>query len=149
MNSVQTILNTSSDKTTEGTGQETSSVKDGSTGSEFSTSVPTREEEECSWEVRCFHETKEESCYNQAVEVMHKSCASRNNTPKSHTDRKIDTGSNSSQEHVRGDLEGNVTSEQNRDGCVELIALEAQVFLDALDSCVGESVAVEVAVDVN
>lgn len=137
MNSVQTILNTSSDKTTKGAGQETSSVKDSSAGSEFSTSVPTREKEECSWEVRCFHETKEESCYDQAVEVMHKSCASRNNTPKSHTDREIDTRSHSSQEHVGGDLESNVTSEQNRDRRVELIALEAQVFLNALDSCVG------------
>jgi hypothetical protein len=43
MDSVQTILNTSSYKTTKATGQETSGVEDGSTGSELSTSVPTGE----------------------------------------------------------------------------------------------------------
>jgi hypothetical protein len=80
---------------------------------------------------------------------MHKSCASRDNTPKSHTHRKIDARTDSGEEHVRGDLKGDVSSEKDRDRCVELIALETKIFLDALNSCVGESVAVEVAVDID
>lgn len=79
---------------------------------------------------------------------MHKSCASRDNTPKSHTHRKVDAGTDSGEEHVRWNLKSNVSSEKDRDCCVELIALETKIFLDALDSCVWESIAVEVAVDI-
>lgn len=43
MDSIQTILNASSDETTESTRQQTSGVEDGSTGGEFSASVPTGE----------------------------------------------------------------------------------------------------------
>jgi hypothetical protein len=72
-----------------------------------------------------FHETEEKSGHNQAVEVMHKSCAGRDDTPKSHTHWKIDARTDSGEEHVRWNLEGNVSSEKDRDRCVELIALEA------------------------
>jgi hypothetical protein len=80
---------------------------------------------------------------------MHKSCASRDNTPKSHTHRKVDTRTDSGEEHVRWNLKSNVSSEKDRDRRVELIALETKIFLDTLNSGVGESVAVEVAVDIS
>lgn len=53
------------------------------------------------------------------------------------TTYEIDTRSNASQKHIRRDLEGDITGKQDRDGRVELIALEAQIFFNALDSCVG------------
>jgi len=104
MGSIQTVLDAGSNEATKAAGQETSSVEDSSTGSELSTGIPTREKKECSREIRpvpnqyrfinaclglClrFHETKEESRDNQAIEVVYKSCASGDNTPKSHADR--------------------------------------------------------------
>jgi len=61
----------------------------------------------------------------------------------------IDAGSDASQKHIRWNLESNVTGKQNRDCRVELIALETQIFFYALDSCVGQSVAVEVAMNID
>ena len=65
------------------------------------------------------------------------------------TTYKIDAGSDTGQKHIRRNLESNVTGKQNRDCRVELIALETQIFFNALNSCVGQSVAVEVAMNID
>lgn len=74
--------------------------------------------------------------------VVGKGCASRDDSPSTHTDTKVNGWPDSSQEHVGWDSGQQVSHIQDGDADVVLVSHETEMFFNVVETCLGQSISI-------
>lgn len=88
-------------------------------------------------------QSKEDACSHETGVVLDKALADHGQGPEEHDEGEPDARSKPLHHHVRGDLRGNVEREEDGKAVIVLDALEMQVFLEVVETCIADVRAVE------
>lgn len=144
---VEAVLHAGADQAAKGAGEQAPRVHDGRSRGQLARRVPARQQEKRSREEGGFEEPQKEAAYDESPEVMHGGGGCRDDAPEGHACGQVDARPDPGEDEVGGDLQSQIAGEQDRDADVELVPLQMEVLLDALDARIGQCVAIEIAVD--
>ena len=143
-NITKSVENTSCYQTSEGGGENVTSVENSNTSGNFLAVVKHREKVDSAGVIWCLSNTQEETGKQEALKVLGQGSESRDDSPEHHAATHIARRASSVEEHVGGDLTQEITDEENGHTGLVFCAAEVEILLKIVKAgeCNGISVKV-------